>query len=116
MLFDEAALVKRAVGDRDLAQTILCTFLADIPGRLEALKSHVDAGDAKSVEREAHAIKGAAAAVGGKGLAQLAVAIEKSGNAGDLSAARSGLEKLVFEFKRLKAAIDNSSLLAATGK
>jgi CheY-like chemotaxis protein len=116
MLFDEAALVERSVGDRDLAQTILCSFLADIPGRLEALKSHVEAGDAKSVERQAHSIKGAAAAVGGKGLAQLAFTIEKSGNAGDLSAARSGLEKLVFEFKRLKAAIENSSLLAAAGK
>jgi PAS domain S-box-containing protein len=116
MLFDEAAFIERAVGDRELAQTILCSFLADIPGRLEALKSHVEAGDAKSVERQAHTIKGAAAAVGGKGLSHLALAIEQSGNAGDLSAARSGLEKLVFEFNRLKSAIENSSLLAVAGK
>ena len=115
-LFDQVALVERAVGDQDLARRILLSFLADIPDRMTALRGHLDAGDIKNVERQAHTIKGAAAAVGSERLAKLAFALEQSGHAGDLLDAQSGLEMLVYEFEHLKAAIEASSLFAATNK
>jgi PAS domain S-box-containing protein len=113
-VFDEVALVERAVGDRELAQAIARSFLADIPGRLEALRGHVACGDAKAVQHQAHTIKGAAATVGGAGVAQLALALERMGHAGDLLAAGPGLEALAAEFNRLKLAIEFSPLLAAS--
>jgi HPt (histidine-containing phosphotransfer) domain-containing protein len=112
--FDEAALVKRAVGDRELAQAIARSFLADIPDRMEALRGYLASGDAKAVQHQAHTIKGAAAAVGGEGVAQLALALERSGKAGDLHAAQPDFEALVFEFERLKRAMQASALLAGT--
>jgi HPt (histidine-containing phosphotransfer) domain-containing protein len=113
-VFDDEALVERAVGDRELAQAIARSFLADIPGRLEALRGHVACEDAKAVQHQAHTIKGAAAAVGGEGVARLALALEQMGHAGDLLAAGSGLEALAAEFNRLKLAIESSPLLADT--
>jgi len=113
-LFDEVALVERAVGDRELAQAIARSFLADVPGRMEALKGHVACGDAKAVQHQAHTIKGAAAVVGGEGVAQLALALERMGHAGDLMAAGPGLEALAAEFERLRLAMEASSLLATT--
>jgi PAS domain S-box-containing protein len=112
-VFDEAALVERAVGDRELAQAIARSFLADVPVRMEALRDHLASGDAKAVQHQAHTIKGAAGAVGGEGVAQLALALERSGKANDLEAARSGLEALVSEFERLKQAMEASALLSA---
>ena len=113
-VFDEEALVERAVGDRDLAQAIARSFLADVPGRMEALRGHLACGDAKAVQHQAHTIKGAAAAVGGECVARLALALEQAGKAGDLEAAGSGLEALVSAFERLKQAMEASALLAGT--
>jgi len=109
-VFDEEALVERAMGDRELAQAIAHSFLADVSDRIEALQSHLAAGDAKAVQLQAHTIKGASATVGGEGVTQLASAIEKSGKAGDLVVARSSFDELVSEFERLKQAIEVSSL------
>jgi HPt (histidine-containing phosphotransfer) domain-containing protein len=113
-VFDEAALVERAVGDRDLARAIARSFLADVPGRMEALKGHLASGDARAVQHQAHTIKGAAAAVSGEGVAQLALALERSSKSGDLQAARTSFEALVSEFARLKQAMEASALLAGT--
>ena len=111
-VFDEASLVERAGGDRGLAQAIARSFLADIPSRIEALRSHLASSDYKAVQHQAHTIKGAAATVGGGVVARLALALERSGSAGELGAAPSGLEELVFELERLKEAMVASSLFA----
>ena len=111
-VFDEAALVERAMGDRELAQAIARSFLADVPGRIEAVRGHLACGDAKVVQHQAHTIKGAAATAGGEGVARVAFAIEQSGKAGDLVAASSSFDELVSEFELLKQAIEASSLFA----
>jgi len=112
-VFDEAALVDRAVGDRDLALAIARSFLADIPSRMHAVRGHLAAGEPKSVQLQAHTIKGAAAAVGGEAVAGLALELERMGQVGDLEGAGPALAALAAEFERLKLAIEASSLLAA---
>jgi signal transduction histidine kinase/HPt (histidine-containing phosphotransfer) domain-containing protein/ActR/RegA family two-component response regulator len=113
-LFDEASLLERLSGDRTLAQNVARTFLADIPHRLEALREHLDARDAKGVADQAHTIKGAAAAVGCASLSRLALALEKAGKASDLESARPSFENLRDEFERLKKTMEDSSLLDIT--
>jgi len=115
-VFREAALIEMADGDRALAQAIARSFLADIPNRLEALRGHLSSGDAKAVELQAHTIKGAASTVGDDVFARLALALERSGNAGDLVVARAGLEALISEFERLKQDMEASALLGARGQ
>jgi CheY-like chemotaxis protein len=51
-MFEETALIKRCEGDGELAQAIARSFLTDIPGRIQALLRHLDAGDAKGVESQ----------------------------------------------------------------
>ena len=113
-LFDEASLLERLSGDRTLAQNVARTFLADIPHRLQALREHLDAKDAKGVAGQAHTIKGAAAAVGCASLERLALALEKAGKASDLESARPSFENLRDEFERLKKTMADSSLLDIT--
>ena len=112
--FDESTLLNSTAGDRDLARSIALTFLADMPNQFKALRSHWEAGDTKGVEYRAHTIKGAAAAVGGKGMAQLALALEKAGRVGNLEPARTSFDGLLDEFERQKKAMEDSLLLNST--
>ena len=111
-LFEESSLLDSLLGDRDLARDIARTFLADLPQRVEVLRGHWDAGDAKGVAGQAHSIKGAAAAMYCESLASLALALETAGKAGDLASATTSFANLRAELERVKRAIEDSSLLA----
>ena len=103
--FDEAALVERLMGDRDLASTILAGFLEDMPKQLEALRSSVAAGDALAARTCAHRIKGAAGNAGGCALSQLSLELEKAAVAGDLATLAARLPDLDREFRAAGAAM-----------
>ena len=109
-LFDEASLLESLSGDRTLARNIVRTFLADMPCRVEALRGHLEAGDAKGIACQAHTIKGAAAAVSCDRLMRLALALEKAGKASDLESARASFESLRDELDRLENDMEDSSL------
>jgi len=95
-VFDRQALIARLMGDEELAGTIIAGFLEDVPKRILALKGHLDRGDAGSAGGQAHAIKGAAANVGGMALSALASEMEEAGKAGR----REELAALVPEMER----------------
>jgi len=69
-------LLERLMGDRELAREILRDFLADTAKRLEVMHSALTTGDAVALQRQAHAIKGAAANVGAVGLRELSQTLE----------------------------------------
>jgi len=77
--FDETALAAFAAiaadAPGDLAR-LLEEFLADADARLRAARAARARGDGDAASREAHAVKGAAAAVGARGLRELARRIE----------------------------------------
>lgn len=81
-VFDRQALMARLMGDEDLARTIIAGFLEDVPKRILALRGHLDRGDAGSAGGQAHALKGAAANVGGMALSAVASEMEEAGKAG----------------------------------
>jgi HPt (histidine-containing phosphotransfer) domain-containing protein len=72
----------RLMGDEELARTIIAGFLEDIPKRIHSLKTHLDQGEDGLAGGQAHAIKGAAANMGGLALSALASQIEEVGKAG----------------------------------
>jgi HPt (histidine-containing phosphotransfer) domain-containing protein len=104
-VWDHAVMLERVLGDEELARRILERFRADIPRQIQVLKEFLEAGDASSVEREAHTIKGVAANVGGEALRAVAFEMEKASRAGDLDAVKARMAELESQFERLNQAI-----------
>jgi len=111
-VFDEAELVARVVDDRVLARDIALQFLDDAPVRLEALIRDILAGDTKHAEYAAHTLKGAAFAVGGDALADVASNVEAMSRHGDVPALRAQIGELRSRFVILRDAMLASPLLA----
>jgi HPt (histidine-containing phosphotransfer) domain-containing protein len=109
VVFDRAGMLERLMNDAELAQVVMATFLDDTPRQIEALRRYLDAWDAAGAERQAHALKGASAAVGGESLRALAFAMETAGKAGDLGSVRARMDDLEREFARLKEAMTQAS-------
>ncbi len=104
-LFDEAALMGRLMGDRNLAQTLVAGFLDDIPKQLAALASHLTAGDVAAARHQAHQIKGAAASISSPRLQNIALTMEEAGEAGNLGAMAARFAELEQQFQAARAAM-----------
>ncbi|MFO7867206.1 MAG: response regulator [Candidatus Aminicenantes bacterium] len=101
-VFDRKALMTRLMGDEDLSRKVIADFLEDMPKRILALKQHLDQGDAESAGFQAHAIKGAAATVGGMALSAVASSMEEAGKAGRLEEIVSLVPEMERQFALLK--------------
>ncbi len=67
------------IGDADLAQEIVRTYLAEVPGRRERLARGLGAApDLEEVQRVAHSFKSASATVGASALAEACQQVEVS--------------------------------------
>ncbi|HLP02049.1 MAG TPA: response regulator, partial [Opitutaceae bacterium] len=84
-VFNREALLARVLGDEHLVRTLAIKFLEDLPHSLEKLHIALLAHDPKSATLHAHALKGAAANMGGEQLRHVAAALEKAGQLGDLA-------------------------------
>ena len=83
-IFDMTRLLEATCDDRELAAQVVGGGLADIPVQLADLDQAIAAGDAKTAERVAHSIKGAAATVGGEALRAIAFECEQLSRDGRL--------------------------------
>jgi len=92
-VFDEAALLERLMGDRELAARIIGAFLEDIPKQLAALQAHLAAGNTVAARRQAHTIKGAAANVNGAALQNAAQEVEHAMDSRAMAAHFTELER-----------------------
>jgi PAS domain S-box-containing protein len=79
----------REAGVEDAVDTMLGVFVDDAPGRLEALGQAIQCGEAKAIERAAHAFKSAAGAITARRLADQLKAMELAARAGEVERARS---------------------------
>jgi CheY-like chemotaxis protein/HPt (histidine-containing phosphotransfer) domain-containing protein len=104
-IFNEDVLRRRLMEDEEIVRVVIETFLNDIPGQLDALRSAVEAEDARQAELLAHRIKGAAGNVSAIALETVASEMEQAARAEDVGRLGTGLDNLHREFALLKQAI-----------
>ncbi|HWI18586.1 MAG TPA: Hpt domain-containing protein, partial [Vicinamibacterales bacterium] len=80
--FDEADLMARLGDDASLAREVVTSFIEDHQARLATLRAAITTDDRQAISRASHAIKGAAATVGGRSLAALAKLMEELASQG----------------------------------
>lgn len=82
-----AALLDRVGGDEEIFAELCDAFLDDAPRRLELIRAAVAAGDARALQREAHAFKGSAGAFDAIDVVNVARQLEQLGAMGELGEA-----------------------------
>ena len=107
-VFDRPALFDRLMDDEDLVKEIIACFLEDMPRQLQTLRGHIERRDAAAAGMQAHAIKGAAANVGGPALSAVAGGMEKAGRAGCLEEIAALVPELERQFELLRAAMQEA--------
>ncbi|MFH1146537.1 MAG: response regulator [Pseudomonadota bacterium] len=95
------AALERFGDDRAFFLEVLEDFKEATTLQIERLSEAISGGDAETVRREAHSIKGAARTVSAEALAEKAFRLEMMGKEKDLSEAGIMLDQLSAEFKRL---------------
>lgn len=108
--FDQAGLLERLAGDRDLARVLLHLFLDDAPRQIQALRDDLAGGEPGQARRRAHTIKGAAATAGAVRLRAAAAELEAADEA--LLTPENPLAiRLEEELDRFRAILTRSGLL-----
>ena len=92
---------------------VIATFLRDAPGKLARILAALSAGDAGSVEKSAHGLKGSAGAIGASRMASLCHVIEENSRQNDLDACREPASALAEEFARVRAFLEPQAKTAA---
>ena len=93
-------------GEPYILNELIELFLDEVPGQLEALGEAAQMGDAQSVERIAHTLKGSSANMGAVRMEALCAELEEAGRSEDLSAASGQISRLEQEFGRVRAVLE----------
>lgn len=96
---------------KDVLGEVVGLYLERKSVQLEALRQALASGDAHTLERTAHSLKGSSANLGAVRLARLAGEIEVLGRQGDLAGGAERLEALVTELELVDARL--RSILAS---
>jgi len=106
--FDSEVLVKRLMGDKDLARVIVQGFLEDFPSQLNILRKRLAEADAAGARLQAHALKGSAATISATGLHTVALEMERAAAAGQLDRFGEILPRALEEFEKLKSTLERA--------
>jgi two-component system sensor histidine kinase/response regulator len=93
-VLERATALARVGGDLDLLKEIAVLFLDEYPRALYDIHQALDAGDAKSLERSAHGLKGSVANFGARAAVDAAFQLEQFGRAHKLDQAPQALAAL----------------------
>ncbi len=109
----DAAVLKQLVmldgGGKGLLKEMAQLFREDIGGRMEALDAALTAGNTNGLAQEAHAIKGAAGAVGARRLQKLADDLERASRSGSLGSAPERVASMKPAFDEAALALDEEA-------
>lgn len=83
-VLDRASILERLGGDEDIYAMMVAMYLEDVESNCTALANAFSGGDTKSLQREAHTIKGLLATFSDEAGAAEALAVEKTAKAGEL--------------------------------
>ena len=87
--FERASALERLGGDENLLSDVIQIFIEDCPVRVSAIRAAVNERNAEGIQREAHALKGAAANLSMRGLFEIAETLEQLGAEGRFDAAEA---------------------------
>jgi CheY-like chemotaxis protein/HPt (histidine-containing phosphotransfer) domain-containing protein len=104
-VFDPEALLKRLLGDRELADIVMEEFLDDTPSRLDALRRRLADGDGAGARAQAHALRGASAPVSAGRLSAVALEMEQVAVPGEVEHIGQLLLHAVEEFATFQTAL-----------
>jgi PAS domain S-box-containing protein len=104
-ILDRSEVLDRVGGDAVLLGELVDVFLADCPRLCHAIEEALSQGEARNLSRAAHTLKGAVAAFGARSVRAAAEQLERLGEKGDLTDARSIVAHLESELQRLKPAL-----------
>jgi two-component system, sensor histidine kinase and response regulator len=104
-LFDRAALLARVGVREDRLRAIIQTFLDESRSLMAELRRAIIEGDASTLRRSAHSLKGAASIFGASRVVEAAAVLEDLGQASELSAAAEAYTRLDHELSKLTAAL-----------
>jgi CheY-like chemotaxis protein len=104
--FEDRVLRDRFDGDLDLLRLVAGTFLESTPPLLHDMRQAIAAGDAGSVSRIAHRLRGSLANFGADQAVDAAFRLERMGAEGDLAGADAVCETLLEGYETLKAGLD----------
>ena len=114
-VFDGADLLRRLMGDRQVAAIIIKGFLGEVPSQLNNLRKRFDEGDGPGARLQAHALKGAAATISAGGLRAVAQEMEQAASEGRLPRFGELLPRAEEEFERLKNVLEKTCWLSTQG-
>jgi CheY-like chemotaxis protein len=97
----ESAII-RFDNDKDFLKKMVIEFLGYVPDEIKALEEAVNSGDAGTIQKYGHSIKGAARMLSADMIAGLALRIENKGYTDDLADVPSLLRTLKEEIARLE--------------
>lgn len=80
-------------------------YLEDAGSGLAKLRKAAEEGDATTVKRVAHTLKGASGNMGALGMVSICAALEEAGGSGDISRAPELLARLDAELGRVRQAL-----------
>jgi two-component system, sensor histidine kinase and response regulator len=93
-------------GEPDILNELIELFLTDVPPQLAALREAVEAGDAHSVERIAHTLKGSCGNMGAVRMEAICAELEEIGRSEDLATTPVRISKLEEEFGRVRVVFE----------
>jgi CheY-like chemotaxis protein len=104
------AFLERVGGDASIADKVLEAFLSDAPKQLKRLEEKLAEGDAESVCRVLHSIKGASTTISSRALSSLAERLEELAESGSLALVQSQMNTFTALLARLEQVTKNRVL------
>ncbi len=102
LLMDREAAMERVGNDLELLQEVARLFLEEYPESLQRIRSAIERGSARDLERAAHALKGSVSNFGAKKVVQAALELEKLGRSGTVEGAERLYQALEQELAHLE--------------
>ncbi len=90
-IFDRGKMLDRLGGDTELLVEVVDLFIEDYPRLLSQIREAIAQGNAKTLHKAAHALKGSVSIFAAEAASRAAFRLESMGSIGDLSRAREAL-------------------------
>jgi HPt (histidine-containing phosphotransfer) domain-containing protein len=105
-VLDKASALERAGGDLELLQEVARLFLDEYPKMLAEIRQAIHAGDARTLERAAHNLKGSVGNFGARAAHDAAYRLEVLARMGEMARVSEAYGSLESELSRLRPGLN----------